>query len=441
MRTGLAWRGRAALSVGGVVTALLLAGATVSGQTSEVVARATGVSGRAFLTGSAGAMVPLTPGYVLNPGDRIDTRGGGRVVIDLSDGSMVVVQPDSVIVLKDFRQASSLRELFDITVGMVRVKINHFGGRPNPYHMNSPTASIAVRGTEFSIEVSPQGDTRVVVYEGAVEVTSLADPGERILIEAGRGVLVRAGQDSRFVPAGNRLGDIGDHDVGGDPRFAQLAATMPPSGQPRDNHVSPHADHDEPSPRATASTYDRFVSGLTDIAQMPFMFRYNAFAEPHLDSLENPAVAAGFTQGEARFLLLPSIHRSSPGNEYAAAFGEDNSLPADYGVAPEVSMFLPIGRGFVAGGDAAASRAGSFGASAMPDPDTSGTNEHALNTRGKSSSDFYSGAFLLARRFGGSSAGFEVEHTRGSGGLVSPTTDSDPGYVSQELVRSASRAV
>ena len=88
---------------------------------------------------------------VLNPGDRIDTRGGGRVVIDLSDGSMVVVQPESVVVLKDFRAAASLRELFEITLGSVRVKINHFGGRPNPYRMNSPTASIAVRGTEFSV--------------------------------------------------------------------------------------------------------------------------------------------------------------------------------------------------------------------------------------------------------------------------------------------------
>jgi hypothetical protein len=438
MRSGGAPRGPTGLRAAGLVTGLLLVATAAFAQPAEVVARAAGVSGRAFLTGSGGAMVPLTPGYVLNPGDRIDTRGGGRVVIDLSDGSMVIVQPESVILLKDFRQASSLRELFDIAVGLVRVKINHFGGRPNPYHMNSPTASIAVRGTEFSIEVSPRGDTSVVVYEGAVEVTSLADPARRILIEAGRGVLVRAGQDFLFLSPGNRLGDIGDRDAGGDPRPPQLAAAPPP-GQERDDHPSPHADHDEPSPRATASTYDRFVAGLADIAQMPFLLRYNAFAEPHLDSLENPAVATTFTGGEARFLFLPSIHRSGAGSEYAAAFGADGAAPADYTVSPQVSMFLPVGGGFVAGGYAAASRLGSFASSSMPDPDTSTVNEHALNTQGRSSSDFYSGALLLARRFGRNSAGFEVEHTRGSGGLVSTTTDFDPGYLSQEQVHSASR--
>ena len=102
-------------------------------QSTPVVARASGVTGQAVLLTPGLAPLALTAGYILNPGDRIDTRGGGRVVIDLSDGSMVVVSPESVVTLKDYRAAGSLRELFDITVGVVRVRINHFGGKPNPY--------------------------------------------------------------------------------------------------------------------------------------------------------------------------------------------------------------------------------------------------------------------------------------------------------------------
>jgi hypothetical protein len=173
-------------------------------QSTEVVARAASVTGRAVLLGSGSAPFALTTGYILNPGDRIDTHGGGRVVIDLSDGSMVVVAPESIVILKDFRAASSLRELFEIASGMVRVKINHFAGKPNPYRMNSPTASIAVRGTEFSIEVDAQGSTQVVVYEGAVEVASLSDPTHQMLIEAGRGVLLQAGKDFHLLAARGR---------------------------------------------------------------------------------------------------------------------------------------------------------------------------------------------------------------------------------------------
>src|SRR5581483_11476729 len=173
----------------------MLAGAALA-QSVVTDARATSVTGRAMISNGNGlSPFALTRGFGLNPGDRVDTRGGGQVVIELSDGSMVVVQPESVVVLKDYRGAGSLRELFEITLGRVCVKINHFGGRPNPYRMNSPTASIAVRGTEFSVAVDEQGDTQVDVYEGAVEVSSLSDPDRKVLIEAGRGVLVRPGQD------------------------------------------------------------------------------------------------------------------------------------------------------------------------------------------------------------------------------------------------------
>lgn len=166
----------------------------------------------------------LTPGYALFPGDHVDTRGGGRLVVDLSDGSVVIVQPETVLLIKDFRSASSLRELFEITLGLVRVKINHFAGRPNPYRMNSPTASIAVRGTEFSIAVSAQGDTNVEVFEGEVEVSSLENPERRSLIQSGGGVLVRPGQDFRFyaAPGGREIaqrgpGPPGDRDRNGMP--------------------------------------------------------------------------------------------------------------------------------------------------------------------------------------------------------------------------------
>src|SRR5262249_52340986 len=145
----------------GMVVLVWFAGA-LGAQSVVTDARATSVSGRALISNGSGLQpFALTRGFALNPGDRVDTRGGGQVVIELNDGCMVVVQPESVVVLKDFKAAGSLRELFEITLGRVRVKINHFGGRPNPYRMNSPTASIAVRGTEFSVTVDEQGDTQV----------------------------------------------------------------------------------------------------------------------------------------------------------------------------------------------------------------------------------------------------------------------------------------
>src|SRR5262245_14401510 len=178
----------------------------VSAQAVE--ARVASVRGQALLSGNARAASTLLSGISLSPGDEIDTRGGGHVTIELSDGSLVTVQPGSVLVFQDYRNAGSLRELLKITVGRVRVRINHFGGRPNPYRVNSPTASIAVRGTEFSVSVAARGDTEVIVYEGLLEVASLAPPLRRVMVEAGHGVIIRANEDIRFIVPGpnNEIG-------------------------------------------------------------------------------------------------------------------------------------------------------------------------------------------------------------------------------------------
>ncbi|HXB73105.1 MAG TPA: FecR family protein [Candidatus Acidoferrales bacterium] len=466
--------------------ALVFSGVAAA-QSTPVIARAASVSGQALLVGSGSAPFLLTPGYILNPGDRIDTRGGGRVVIDLSDGSMVVVSPESVVILKDFRTAGSLRELFEIAVGLVRVKINHFAGKPNPYRMNSPTASIAVRGTEFSIEVDAQGDTQVVVYEGAVEVTSLSDPSHRVLIEAGRGVLVRPGQDFHLLAGalgspGNR--DAGDRNEAADrdhPGAAPLAqngvlaqaqngagnsaAPNPSSNHGPDNHgggpgappggptggpsqtswpgqpqPQPQAAHDreEGSPRATASTYDRYVAGLADVQQLPFLFRFNAYPEAHLDSLENPAYATGFEQGEGRIFVLPTFSGVRGLQEYQSAFGPAGSLPGNYSISPQLSMFSPIGAGFTLGGSVSASRVGDTSLSSQPDfeaplqgqPGVPGAPGPGVaipgvqRTSANSTSDFYSGALVLARRLGPDSFGLELESLKGTGSLDSTTTDS-----------------
>ncbi len=183
-----------------------------------------------------------------HPGDRLDTHGGGRIVIELTDGSMIVVQPESVIVIKDFRAAASLRELFEIMLGSVRVKINHFGGRPNPYRINSPTASIAVRGTDFSVTVNSRGDTQVSVYEGSVEVTNLADPAQSVVIEAGRGVLLVPGQGFRIV----------QRTLGPRNRRAKSWIECSRYGCPR-GPTTTSVTWD--SPRNIASIYEQYIAG------------------------------------------------------------------------------------------------------------------------------------------------------------------------------------
>jgi FecR protein len=236
----------------------------------------------------------------LEPWSTIETGYNGRVVIWLGDGSQITVLPNSKVVLKDYTTAHSARELLDILIGRVLVKIHHIGGKPNPYRLNSPSASIAVRGTEFIVDVLQNGETLVAVREGQVEVWPHNNPGNKRLITPGGSVIVRPGGD--------------------------ISLAFPGPGGELNGRVRVNRD--------LAGEYQRSVNSLVQNSiNIPPAF-FSAFPDLHLDSLENPAYAAEFKDAEGRLLLLPSI--SKP---YII---DDEHDRFDYSISPQLTFYTPI---------------------------------------------------------------------------------------------------
>lgn len=418
-----------------VALALTCLAQTVVAQVTQVEARIANITGNVYLSqsGAQGSSALAKRGDVLTPGEEIDTLAGGRVTIELTDGSLVVVRPGSRIVLKDFRTAHSLRELFDILLGQVRVKINHFGGKPNPYRVNSPTASIAVRGTEFSVAVKGKGDSKVVVYDGLVEVTSLSNTQNKVLLHPGQGVIVRANEDIRFFePA---LGDDTnlqreDQD-GDDPKEGSG-----PGGEAQESENAI-------SPQSSAGIYDRFVEDVVTARQGPLYLRFTAYPDSFLDSLENPAYATEFSASEGRVFLLPAFRASQSSNDTQSDFFSNPGKSVDYGLSPQASFFTPLPDHRTAiGGGVTALRTGmqSF---ALEDSTNSilaaGASRASSNT---TSHSFLSGAFAVSHAFGEerkTSLGFGVDHVKGSGSFLNFVSQQDPsGNVLSERVDSRS---
>jgi hypothetical protein len=251
----------------------------------------------------------------LQPGNIIETAQNGRVVISLSDGGQITVLPNSRVVLKDFPVAHSARELLDIVVGRVLVKIRSIGGKPNPYRLNSPAASIAVRGTEFIVDVLLGGETLVVVREGLVEVWSRNNPDNKRVVTPGGRVIVRPGGD--------------------------ISSAFPGPGSELNGRI-----------KFNKGLREDYQSSVDSVAQnsneiSPVFF--SAFPDRHLDSLENPAYAADFKNDEGRLLLLSSI--SKPYD----FFGSYAQPSFNYSISPQLTFFTPIpGSRLVVGGGASA---------------------------------------------------------------------------------------
>ena len=115
-----------------VISLFLFIAPETQAQSGFVRASVRSVTGIARIyAGPAGAFITKR-NDPLEPGNMIETLQNSRVVISLSDGGQITVLPNSQVVLKNFLVPHTARELLDILVGRVLVKIHHAGGKPNP---------------------------------------------------------------------------------------------------------------------------------------------------------------------------------------------------------------------------------------------------------------------------------------------------------------------
>jgi hypothetical protein len=85
--------------------------------------------------------------------------------------------------------------LLEVERGKVRAVFDALTGEQAPERLvTTPSAVLAVRGTEYGIEVDSNGDTTLAVFAGVVEVTDLGRQGPPLRIGAGLAVSVHRGQ-------------------------------------------------------------------------------------------------------------------------------------------------------------------------------------------------------------------------------------------------------
>jgi len=291
---------------------VLTAISALHAQSPEVEARVANVSGGAICSSAASSAHPVERGQQIAPGDEIDTRGGGHVVIEMTDGSVLIVRPGSRILFQNSTAAGSLFESFAVLLGRVQFKITHFAGRPNPYRVNSPTASIAVRGTDFDVIVQDSGSTEVSVSVGEVEVSSLSNPSHTVVVGPGSSVIVRPNETITFLGPGST-------------EYAQ--------------------DRSRESRREigdAAAIYEQYSDSLIEPAETAAPAVFLAFSDPHLDSIQNPAYATEFSAAEGQVLMMPSLSAAHTSGSSAAVPESFSDVPLNYAWSPQGTLFVPL---------------------------------------------------------------------------------------------------
>jgi hypothetical protein len=114
------------------------------------------------------------------------------LLLRLSDGSEVIVRAHTRLLVQ--QPSLSDPSYFQLLLGRIRAFISKRTGGAVPFELGTPGAVIAVRGTQFEVEVNSRNVTEVDVVDGLVEVYGRNATGESVLLQPG--FSTRVGMDS-----------------------------------------------------------------------------------------------------------------------------------------------------------------------------------------------------------------------------------------------------
>ena len=141
-----------------------------------------------------GEELPITPGRVLVVGDTIITGKDSQLELLLLDGTIIRIKENTKIEIADIFES-----LVERPTGVLRLFFGKIWGSMgrlltawNGWDIITSDAVIAVRGTEFTLEVEIDGTTTLLVLEGVVEFSDL-DGTKTVLVEQYQTSVVKPG--------------------------------------------------------------------------------------------------------------------------------------------------------------------------------------------------------------------------------------------------------
>jgi ferric-dicitrate binding protein FerR (iron transport regulator) len=160
-------------------------------ETDKPQAFATLVRGQVFRL-SAKGWVPFDPNVPVGIGDRVQTGAGSFLELQLEDGTVMHIGSNSELTYEQDVQGI-FYQLFKGEIHEIKRPLGGVRGANDQPRYRGAIVVVAVRGTEFTLEVKDTQDV-LTVFEGEIEV----DPG------AGRAkVVLRAGQSLPVSTSGS----------------------------------------------------------------------------------------------------------------------------------------------------------------------------------------------------------------------------------------------
>ena len=148
--------------------------------------------GQVSVTGTDGKQQPVAKGMEIKQGDTIQTMDSGRAQLRFSDGGYISLQPNTQFRVDEFNYQGKTdgneKGFFSLLKGGLRA-ITGAVGHTNKenYRVNTPVATIGIRGTEFLAQ-----------YDG------------KLLVKVGNGAVFMSNSTGNLVLFSGQSGEVSD---------------------------------------------------------------------------------------------------------------------------------------------------------------------------------------------------------------------------------------
>ena len=222
-----------------------------SAHAADAVGRLDFAFGKPTATNTDGVVRPLVKKSDIFQGDSIQTVDG-RIQIRFTDGSYMALQPNTLFKVDQYnwkgKADGSEKASYNLTKGSLRTITGLIGhANKKAYEIRTPTATIGIRGTAFSVTQSNDG-LLVTVQRGLV---SVSNQGGNITIGGGQ---------SAFVHTQNSA-----------PQISNQGATTQTSGTPQNEQQQQALREQQqiPTNNAAATGEQRNSDGSAQIVTQP----------------------------------------------------------------------------------------------------------------------------------------------------------------------------
>ena len=174
-------------------TAVALALATLMAPGPAIAAAGVTQFAAGPVTLTRGATTPdaLAKGAPVENGDEIRTGPGGQAQVRFTDGSLVAVQQNSQLNVRNYAYGGEPKSdsfLLDLVQGGLRAITGLIGKRNrDSYKVFTATATVGIRGSAFYVHYNPDGSISVAAEQEQIEVCTMAGctglaAGESVLV-------------------------------------------------------------------------------------------------------------------------------------------------------------------------------------------------------------------------------------------------------------------